>query len=153
MDSTTYVTNEPTCSMTISKLPSDMNIGDFIVLQNKPCKIVHIAVCKTGKHGKAKYHFTGLDIFTQRKYEELFMCHQTVQVPIVARVPMKLLYVNTDRYVQLQNDKDLTIREDLVLPEEYQDKISTLIKSDKEIFLVVQQAMGMEAIIEYKVKN
>jgi translation elongation factor IF5A len=141
--------------MTVSQAPSDMNIGDYIVLQHQPCKLVHISVCKTGKHGTAKYHFTGLDIFTQHKYEELFMCHHMVQVPIVTRTPMKLLYMDDDYYVHLQNDKDLSVREDLILPEneEFRDKMAELKKLDKEIFLIVQKAMNTEAIIDYKVKN
>jgi len=43
------------------------------------------------------------------------MCHQPVQVPIVTRTSMRLLYIEGDGYVHLQNIKELTMREDLVL--------------------------------------
>lgn len=153
MESSEYVTAEPTCSLTIYKMPSDINIGDHLVLQNKPCKIIDIAVCKTGKHGAAKYHFTGLDIFTQKKYNELYMCHQQVEVPVVTRTLWKLLYIEDDWYVHLQNSKDLSTRTDLSLPEDndFRDKITDLFQSpDKEIYLIIQQAMGIESIVDSK---
>jgi translation initiation factor 5A len=152
MDTTTFVTNEPTCSLTTTGMPHTMKLGDYIVLQNKPCKIVHIAVCKTGKHGTAKYHFTGLDIFTQKKYEELFMCHQTILIPTVTRIPMRVLFIEDDGHVHLQNDKTLTVREDLSLPddEDMKNKIQKGFDTNKEVTVIVQQSMNIEAIIDYK---
>lgn len=75
----------------------------------------NIAVCKTGKHGSAKYHFTGKDIFTQKKYEEMFMCHESVQVPNVTKTLMQLLFIEDDGHLQLMSDASSPVRYDLVL--------------------------------------
>jgi translation elongation factor P/translation initiation factor 5A len=34
-------------------------------------QVADVSTSKTGKHGSAKCHFTAIDIFTGKKYEEL----------------------------------------------------------------------------------
>jgi len=53
------------------KKASAFRKGDFILLKGHPCKVSAMSTSKTGKHGHAKVKFTGYDIFTGKKYEEL----------------------------------------------------------------------------------
>ena len=51
--------------------------------------MIEVTTSKTGKHGHAKCHFTALDIFTNKKMEELVpstlvMMHN-LEVPVVSR--------------------------------------------------------------------
>lgn len=39
------------------------------MIQEHPCKIVAMSTSKTGKHGGAKVHLVGVDIFTDKKHE------------------------------------------------------------------------------------
>jgi translation elongation factor IF5A len=80
---------ESTCSHPASC--TDLHRGDYIILQERPCKIVDVTVCKTGKHGHAKYHFTGLDIFDLTKHEGIYMGDKSVTVPEVKRETMTLI--------------------------------------------------------------
>lgn len=36
-----------------------------------PAQVVDVSTSKTGKHGHAKCNFTGVDIFTGKKYEDM----------------------------------------------------------------------------------
>lgn len=150
MENSEYTTSESTCSIE-NRAPIDVKIGNVALLKNKPCKIVDVSVFKTGKHGDAKYHFTGIDIFTNKKYEELYMCHHNMICPIVTRTNMKLLLITPDGYCQLFNEKTLELREDLcILDKQLLEKVLLKFEQNMEICVVVQSAMNYESIIDYK---
>ena len=45
--------------------------GGYIVIKNRPCKVVSVSTSKTGKHGHAKCNFVATDIFTGKKLEDI----------------------------------------------------------------------------------
>ena len=42
--------------------------GDYCMLLDHPTRIADINLSKPGKHGAAKVHFVGVDLFTNKKY-------------------------------------------------------------------------------------
>jgi translation initiation factor 5A len=50
---------------------SSVKKGSLIMLKGHPCKCVEYSTSKPGKHGAAKIHFIGIDIFTGKKHEEI----------------------------------------------------------------------------------
>ena len=56
-----------------------------MLIKERPCKIADMSTSKTGKHGGAKVHLVGIDIFTEKKYEELCGSTHNMDVPTVVR--------------------------------------------------------------------
>merc|ERR1712226_227659 len=129
--------------------------GSHVILKGKPCKVVDIATSKTGKHGHAKANITGIDIFTNKKYEDCHPTSHNVDCPFVTKTDYELVSVADDNYVTFI-DKDGEFREDLKLPDD--DDLSDMVAKlkedvenpDKNLLITVVSAMGDEKIIAYR---
>jgi translation initiation factor 5A len=70
---------------------SALRKNGFVVIKNRPCKIVDMSTSKTGKHGHAKVHLVAIDIFTGKKLEELCPSTHNMDVPNVRRQEYQLV--------------------------------------------------------------
>ncbi|OQR66638.1 eukaryotic translation initiation factor 5A isoform 1 [Tropilaelaps mercedesae] len=134
---------------------SALRKNGFVMIKARPCKIVEMTTSKTGKHGHAKVHLVGIDIFTSKKYEDLCPSTHNIDVPNVNRSDFQLLDISDDGFVSLLDDKG-DIRDDLRMPadEELATKITDdFKKGDTTIVLTVLSAVGEEAIIACKNSN
>merc|ERR1712083_1076634 len=74
----------------------EMKKGSHVMIKGHPCKVAEVSSSKTGKHGHAKVHIVALDIFTQKKYEDLCPTSHNVSVPFVKRTEYQLLNADKD---------------------------------------------------------
>ncbi|XP_078662687.1 eukaryotic translation initiation factor 5A-like isoform X2 [Branchiostoma floridae x Branchiostoma belcheri] len=65
---------------------SDLQEGKYVMLKNRPCKIVKKTTADAGKHGPGKVHLKGIDIFKGDEYEDWFQPSIKIDVPIVTKV-------------------------------------------------------------------
>ena len=77
---------ESGASVTFPVQCSSLNLGSYAMIKGFPCKIVHKATSKTGKHGHAKVNLVGLDIFNGRKHEDFRPSTHNIEVPYVKRI-------------------------------------------------------------------
>lgn len=124
--------------------------GGYVVIKGKPCKVIETSTSKTGKHGHAKVHLVGSDIFTNKKYEEISPSTHTLQVPVIQRQDYMLLYISDDGYASLLTKKNVQ-KDDIKVPEgEIGDSIRAMYDAGDEAIITVLASMGQEHIVAAK---
>ena len=85
---------------------SSIKKGHHAILKERPCRITHVSISKTGKHGHAKCHFIGNDVFyPDKKYEEICPSTHTMLQPVLVRAEYQLLDIEEDGYLSLLDEK------------------------------------------------
>jgi len=146
----TYEKADSGASKTFPIQCSALRKNGHVVLKGFPCKIVDMSTSKTGKHGHAKVHLVGVDIFTGKKYEDLSPSTHNMDVPEVSRTEYTLLDISDDGYASLMA-ADGTTKDDLKVPEgEVGDALREEFNAGKDVTVAVLAALGQEAIIGSK---
>jgi translation initiation factor 5A len=128
---------------------SALRKNGHVLLKGRPCKIVDMSTSKTGKHGHAKVHLIGIDIFTSKKYEDLCPSTHNMDVPIVNRQDYTLLDIDGD-YMSLMDQSGAT-KDDVRVPEgELGEQIRKDFEAGKELVVAVLASMDEEAAIAVK---
>lgn len=129
--------------------------GSHVMLKGNPCKCVEYTTSKTGKHGHAKAHIIGLDIFTNKKCEDLCPTSHNLEVPIVTRKTYQLISVDDDFVSYL--DENQEIQSHLKMPtnmdgseDDVAKQLRQFLDEDKEIQIAVVSAVGQEKIVEVR---
>merc|ERR1712158_140588 len=106
---------------------SALRKNGFVMIKNRPCKIVEMSTSKTGKHGHAKVHMVALDIFTGKKLIDI-----------------------DDGFLSLMDDGG-DIRDDLKVPEgDLGSEIVEQHGNGSELLCTVLSACGEECVIATK---
>lgn len=85
------------------------------MLKGFPCKVIDYSTAKPGKHGSAKASIVGVDIFTNKKYEDSCPTSANVMIPTVNKFEFEVADIAEDGFVSLIRD-DGSLKEDLKLP-------------------------------------
>merc|ERR1712176_945719 len=167
-DEPTFEKTDAGSSLTYPQQCGELRKGSHVMIKGKPCKVVDYSTSKTGKHGHAKAHIVALDIFTNRKYEDLCPTSHNMEIPFVKKVELQVLSADKNTgEVSLLLESGET-KEDLNLPSmdtkcgaptEDQQKddvkisdeiVEAVDKGEKTVLAIVQEACGMEKIIGVK---
>ncbi|XP_065196308.1 eukaryotic translation initiation factor 5A-1-like [Sycon ciliatum] len=137
-------------STTYPQQCSALRKNGHVVLKGRPCKIVEMSTSKTGKHGHAKVHMVGIDLFTQKKYEDICPSTHNMDVPHVSRNDFQLLDIDDEGFMSLMNEAGDT-REDLKAPESELGKdIRERFGKGEDILITIMKAMADEAAVGLK---
>lgn len=128
---------------------SALRKNGHVVIKNRPCKIVEMSTSKTGKHGHAKVHLVAIDIFTNKKLEDLSPSTHNMDVPVVKRNEYQLINIDDDYLSLMTTDGDT--KDDVKVPEgELGEKIQAAWEEGKDLNVTIISAMGEEAAISFK---
>lgn len=152
-----FETTQSGASETIPMQCSALRKNGFVVLKGRPCKIVEMSTSKTGKHGHAKVHLVGLDIFTGKKCEDICPSTHNMQVPNVSRKEFEVIDLSEDGFFTLMSE-DGDTRDDLKLtescspsaPDAVRELLSAVEASGERIVATVWKALGEELVKELK---
>merc|ERR1712115_365913 len=148
----TFDSADAGASTTFPMQCSALRKNGFVVIKNRPCKIVEMSTSKTGKHGHAKVHLVAIDIFTGKKLEDICPSTHNMDVPNVNRKDYQLIGLEDD-FLSLMDDGGDT-RDDLKCPDgEVGDAIREAIDKEQEILCTVLKACGEECVIQTKVNT
>lgn len=72
----------------------DLREGNYLLIDDLPCRIVEIESSKSGKHGAHKLRITGIGIFDGAKKVMLAPGDSDVEVPIIDRKNVQIMSIN-----------------------------------------------------------
>jgi len=127
--------------------------GGFIMIKGRPCKVLNIAVSKTGKHGHAKCNFTATDIFTGKKLEDMVPSSHGTTVPIVTKADWEIIDISEDGEITLMDEGgnqkvDLNLP---LIPKGFDKEIrEAWNEGENTVSVTVQSAVGEEQVISFK---
>jgi len=137
-------------SKTYPQQCSALRKNGHVVIKGHPCKIVEMSTSKTGKHGHAKVHLVGIDIFTGKKYEDICPSTHNMDVPNIKRSDYQLTDIDDDGFLAVMDDGG-DIREDLKLPEgDLGKEIKQKHENDETFMVTITAAMGEEQVTGVK---
>jgi translation initiation factor 5A len=145
-----FETGDSGASVTCPVQSPALRKGGYVMLRSRPCRIVEVSTSKTGKHGHAKVHIVGLDIFNNRKYEDICPSTHNMNVPFVKREDYQLTDISDDGYLCLMADNG-DLREDLKLPDgQLGAELKAEFEAGKELLCTVLKSCGEECVISIK---
>lgn len=130
---------------------SSIRKGGYILIRDRPCKVIDMSTSKTGKHGHAKINFTATDIFTEKKMEDICQSTHNLNVPEVKRKEYQLLDISDDGFLTIFDEETNESTEDQKLRDKKLDlEIIKLFENGKELVVTIIYAMGESAVVDYK---
>lgn len=116
----------------------ELKVGNYMNIDDEPCKIVEITTSKPGKHGEAKARIVAIGVFDNQKRSVVFPVTHKVQVPIIEKKTAQVISIEGDE-AQLM---DMETYETFHIPLTEEEK--ELVEPGKEVQYM--EAMGRRKI-------
>jgi translation initiation factor 5A len=121
-----------------------LKIGQYIVLENEPCKIVEYEKSKPGKHGAAKARIVAIGVFTNQKRNVISPVDGRLDVPLIEKKTGQVISV-TGEMVQLM-DMETYVTFETPFPDE--EELRGRLSSGQEV--EYWQMLGRNKIVRIK---
>ena len=97
--------------------------GQFIMIDDEPCKVLSLQKSKTGRHGSTKTRIEAVGVFDGKKRAILRPGTATLEVPMIQKKTAQVISI-TGNIVQLMDLEDYSTFE-VSIPEELKGKLDS----------------------------
>ena len=127
---------------------SQFRIGDYLPINDRPCKIIDFNISKCACHSGDKVHVIGADIFTGKQMEALVSHHVLISRLEVKWERKELLNISDDLMCSLIGD-DNTVEENVEVPDQVLGKAIQNFWADGErnVMLMTAEVMGIKGVV------
>jgi translation initiation factor 5A len=133
-------------SCTYPSQVSNIKIGDYVMIKDRPCKVVELYTFKTGKGGHAQVFISALDIFRGTKLEEVNPATHNINTPFVHHTDYQVIDME-DKFLGLMDDHGDT-KSSLAVPAgELGEQIKTKFANEEGFFVTVLSACDEEKVV------
>jgi len=134
---------------------NDLRRGAYVMMEGKfACKIAEINRSKQGKHGSAKVSVVGFDIFSGRRYEELWPTSKNVEVPEVMKKDLEFTGQSKPGYIDVKVLRNGQPHAPVKIPEDEAGELIQAFLAKRVPFIVqYQSAMGENKIVMAREKK
>jgi translation initiation factor 5A len=101
---------------------TSLKVGNYVILEGVPCKVVSIQISKPGKHGHAKVRIVGVGLIDEKKRDVVVPGHENLDVPIVGKRSAQILSVQGDTATVMDSETFETI--EMKIPEELKEQVA-----------------------------
>lgn len=123
---------------------------DFVILSERPCKILEISMTGVGKHGHRKLHLVGQDVFTGKKYEDLVPVPHNMNIPQMVYMDYQLINISDDNFLTLLAENG-DIREDIKMPAgDLRKSLRADFTADKDLVCTVLKIGDEVGVVAFK---
>ena len=106
-----------------------IKVGQYILIDDEPCRIVEYEKSKPGKHGAAKARIVAIGLFTEQKKNVISPVDAKIEVPVIEKQSGQVISVMGDM-VQLM---DLESYETFETPMPKESELSSKLNSGVEV--------------------
>lgn len=126
---------------------NELKVGGYVVIKNRPCKIMSVDTVKNGKHGAAKSTVVGIDIFTHKKYVTTFSGSCVIEAPRVKREQLQFIGFDSDEATVLDSNNNVI---NIKLLSTYECDKDAYNNTDAEYEATILSAMNETYVTEVK---
>ena len=131
-----------------------LKVNDYIVIQDKACRIIDIVNEEIDNHEAYKRHIKAIDIFTGRNQEIVHTSDEVVKSLIITRNDYRLTeLISEEGQWGCRLSLNGKIRDDIKIPNsELGELIIDIFNDSGDVNVTIMEALGLKKIIGFKLK-
>src|SRR5437016_12014199 len=87
----------------------ELKIGQYVIIDGEPCRIVDFEKSKPGKHGSAKARITAISVFTGQKKTLLSPVDGRPEVPMIDKRTAQIISISGNHVQMMDRENYATL--------------------------------------------